>query len=149
MCAENNRNPSVNSTMCFIYLTLRKHYLFLKCVYFCVCAGNGSSGGDPGWQHGGWVLPPPPWCWTICPSVDLLHNGGDQQLRVITGTQLHKHTQILAGKWVLSSIIAKTSDKLRKQVGMTCFLSNVLRYLQTQACPALPLSACLLCSLLH
>lgn len=55
----------------------------------CVCAGDGSPGRDPGRHHGGRVLPAPPGRRTVCPPVDLLHHGGNQQLRDITGTDTH------------------------------------------------------------
>lgn len=59
------------------------------CLSVCVCAGDGSPGRDPGRHHGGRVLPPPPGRRTVCPPVDLLHHGGNQQLRDITGTDTH------------------------------------------------------------
>lgn len=80
-----------NSALCL------KTFLFLQGFSVCVCAGDGPSWGDLGRQHGGWVLPSSSGRRAICSSVDLLHYGGDQQLRNPTGThtcaRMHTRTQ--------------------------------------------------------
>lgn len=77
------------------------HVCVLTFGCLIVCAGDGSAGRDPGRHHGGRVLPPPAGRRTVCPPVDLLHHGGNQQLRDITGTDTH----FLPG--VSSAIIAR------------------------------------------
>lgn len=64
------------------------------CVCVCVgAAGDGASGRDPGRRHGGRVLPATPGRRPVCPSADLLHHGGNQQLGHIAGTHTHKDTR--------------------------------------------------------
>lgn len=68
-------------------------YVWKKvCSPLAVCAGDGSPGGDSGWWHGGRVLPSASGCRAFCTSVDLLYNGGDQQLRNLTGAHVYTHT---------------------------------------------------------
>lgn len=84
-----------------------KHFSFYKpFLSVCVCAGDGPSWGDLGRQHGGWVLPSSSGRRAICSSVDLLHYGGDQQLRNPTGTHTHLRTHTCARTYARKLVLA-------------------------------------------
>lgn len=76
-------------------------------------AGHGSSGGDSGRNHGGRVLPSASGRRAVCSSAAVLYYGGDQQLRSLSGTHQHTHTDFsFLNEFSPQSIIIKAFDQV-------------------------------------